>query len=345
MKNPVELFKWIRKKNHIQQSYSGKYAFVGIGNHSINNLYPVIDYLNVPLKYIVTKTTKTADLLNQNYPDVIATNDYQQVLDDNEINGVFICAHPNDHYRLAKEALLKNKNVFVEKPLCLTLNELNDIDSIAKKTGNICVAGLQKRYSICSKILRKRLTKESIYSYNYKFAVGGYPEGNILWDIFIHPVDLIYFLFGKYDVISFQKSEQGKGLCTILMQTRHSNKVIGSLEISTMYSWNFPKEELCINTQKGIYEMANHQQLIYAPKPSNIMSIPVDKVFSSVPTKEYLFDTNNFLPVFQNNQLVSQGYFNEIKTFLDLCEGKKSNNLSAPESLIHTYSVIENILK
>lgn len=344
MKNPIELFKWYRKKNHIQQAYSGKYAFVGMGNHSINNLYPILDYLNVPLKYIVTKTESTADLIGRNYSDVIATNDYDRVLQDDEINGIFICANPQAHYRLTRETLEKGKNVFVEKPACLSSKELEDIINIQKKTSKVCLVGLQKRYSVCSEILKKRLPKESIISYNYKFCLGGHPEGNIYWDIFIHPVDLVYFLFGEYKILSFQKIEQGKGLYTILLHTKH-RETIGSIEISTCYSWNYPKEELNINTQKGIYEMINHQRLTYMRKPSSVMSVPMDKIFDSAPTKEFFYDTNNFLPVFQNNQLVSQGYFNEIKTFLDLCENKKADSLSSPHTLVNTYAIIESIMK
>ncbi len=344
MRNPLEFFKHIRKKKYIQQSYSGKYAFVGIGNHSINNLYPVLDYLNVPLKYIVTRTGETADLVNQNYSSVIGLTDYKQVLEDPEINGILICAAPESHYQLTKEALSRGKHVFTEKPLCFSSRELDEIKRITEETGKVCLVGLQKRYSTCSEILMKRLPKENIISYNYTFGVGGYPEGDMFRDVFIHPIDWISFLFGKYELVSFRKSMQGKGLCTVFMQTKHKD-MIGTVEMSTSYSWNYPKETLSINTQKGIYEMINHLQLIYMPKPSNIMSIPMDKVFNFVPTKEYLFDTDNFLPAFRNNQLVSQGYFNEINTFLNLCEHKKARNLSSPEKITHTYSIIEKLTK
>ena len=58
----INKYKAFRKKKQLSQysSYSGEYAFVGVGNHSLSNLYPVIDYLGVPLKYIYSnKLTKT----------------------------------------------------------------------------------------------------------------------------------------------------------------------------------------------------------------------------------------------------------------------------------------------
>ena len=71
MKNAIEYFKKIRKKKYLAQSYSAKYAFVGMDNHRINTIYVLIDYLNVPLKYLVSKTSETANLINHNYPEVI----------------------------------------------------------------------------------------------------------------------------------------------------------------------------------------------------------------------------------------------------------------------------------
>lgn len=52
IKNIIERYKRVRSMRQLKQKYGGNYAFVGIGNHSTNNLYPVLNYLHVPLKYI-----------------------------------------------------------------------------------------------------------------------------------------------------------------------------------------------------------------------------------------------------------------------------------------------------
>ncbi len=56
IKNIIECYKRIRSMRQLKQIYGGNYAFVGIGNHSTNNLYPVLNYLHVPLKYICCKS-------------------------------------------------------------------------------------------------------------------------------------------------------------------------------------------------------------------------------------------------------------------------------------------------
>ncbi len=340
MHSLIDRFKWIRKKNIIQKSYQSKYAFVGIGNHSLHNLYPVLSFLNVPLKYIVSRSQKTTGLVQQNYPLVIATTNFDDVLNDSGVRGVFICSDPASHFQLAQKALSHGKHVFVEKPVCLSFNELQALIETAQSTRTNCVVGMQKRYSSCSRLLSKRLDLKQVISYNYRFAVGAYPEGDIVWDMFIHPLDLVVFLFGKPEIISVLKTKKEKGNLTILLQIRHEN-IIGTIEISTAYSWTQPFEELLINTQRGVYEMKNHQSLIFSPKPQTVLSIPVEKILSYTPERQILFDGNSFLPVAKNNQLVSQGYFGEIEEFVNLCENKTQKNSSSLESLADTYRILE----
>jgi virulence factor len=110
MKELIEKLKQIRKRAYMKNSYSSKFAFVGIGNHSISNLYPIINYLRLELKYIVTKSEKNANIIDKNFLNIEGTFDLEKVLNDTEIKGVFISANPEAHFNLVKKALLAGKN-------------------------------------------------------------------------------------------------------------------------------------------------------------------------------------------------------------------------------------------
>ncbi len=114
MQKLIEQFKNYRKRRYIVKTSKKSYAFVGIGNHSINNLYPIINYFRLNLKYIVTKSSVNAELIDKNFTNSIGTNDLDKVLTDDDISGVFISANPSSHYELVKNALKADKNVFVE---------------------------------------------------------------------------------------------------------------------------------------------------------------------------------------------------------------------------------------
>lgn len=328
----------------LQNRFNSNYAFVGIGNHSVNNLYPVIHYLQIPLKYIIVKSRETAGLIGEKQTGARVTTDLEAVLNDEDVNGIFISANPDSHYSLVKKCLSHHKNVFVEKPPCKTFDELKDLVRTEKESGKTCLAGFQKRYSSCVNILKKQLKINQIISYNYRFVLGAYPEGNPLWDLYIHPVDLISFLFGETKLLSVAETKSSVSATSIFLQTMH-NQIVGNMEISTQYSWNQPLELLSVNTEKGVYTLKNHQSLTFEPKSASLFSMPGEKIFHTVPGKKYLFNGNNFLPVLENNQVVSQGYFSEIKTFADICENRKPENLSPLSSLITTYELITKIEK
>ena len=337
----IEKYKTYRKKKQLEKVYTSKYAFIGIGNHSINNLYPVINFLNASLKYIVTKNKDTASFVNDAYDNIEGTNDLDKVLNDSDIKGVFISANPKSHFSLIKKVLAKDKNVYVEKPPCSTLDELNELIELEKKSKGFVLVGFQKRYAPLFNILKPNL-KDAKY-YNLRFFTGNYPEGDEILDLFIHPLDIVSYLFGESKILSSKKINTQKGATTYLLHIEHNNGIIGNIELSTDFWWAKAKESFYINTEKYIYESENTSKLIRYKKPTTILNIPLEKIKPPVITTELLYEKNEFLPVKEHNQLYSSGYFNEIKTFLDLSEGLKTENLSSLKSLISTYNLIENL--
>jgi virulence factor len=325
----------------LRHSYTGSFAFVGIGNHSLNNLYPVLHYLDVPLKYIVVKSQKTAKLINQNRTGIEGTTDYDRVLADPDIKGILICAAPGSHYELVKRALLHKKNVFVEKPPCCNGNELRDLIETERLSTKSCLVGLQKRYSTCTGILKKEIAGSDVISYNYRFVTGNYPEGDPYWDLFIHPVDLAAFIFGEMQPVSVVKTGRA-GAISVFIQARQG-PTIASIELSTQYSWNNSCESLTVNTSKGVYTLSNHRLLDFQPAPGVLFSIPKEKIFPSVSQTKHLFNGNSFLPVVENNELMAQGFYRELKCFVDICENKKTTNHSTLASLIPVFDLLASL--
>src|ERR1035437_8974508 len=73
--------------------------------------------------------------LGQLYPSVKTEPDFNRILADDEIKGVVISTPAIFHYTMAKQALEAGKDVFVEKPLSLTLAEGQELVNLAQKTG------------------------------------------------------------------------------------------------------------------------------------------------------------------------------------------------------------------
>ena len=338
-KHLIDRYKHIRSTSLLRHSYLGKYAFVGIGNHSMNNLYPVLAYLHIPLKYICCKSANKLPLIERIYTGVRATTSLQEILADEEVKGVFVSVEPQAHFAIAVEVLKSGKALFIEKPPCQSLEDLKRLVDLQKEHDTIVEVGLQKRNSPIMRILKRELRKSkgSVY-YNLKYLTGVYPEGDALFDLFIHPLDCMTFLFGTTQV----KYVKSIGNHTLMLILEH-HSAIGMLELSTGYSWNDAKEQWTINTDRGIYEMDQFDSLTFQRKSPIVMGIPLEKVFPCRKTTVSLFERNNFIPLQGNNQIVSQGYYDTIKGFVDVVEGKTKCQLSTLERLTYTYSLIEDI--
>ena len=61
----IERYKRIRTKHFLAQTYQYSYAFVGMGQHSLTNIYPVLHYLSVPSKYIRATSERKARIIEQ----------------------------------------------------------------------------------------------------------------------------------------------------------------------------------------------------------------------------------------------------------------------------------------
>ena len=340
IKSIINRYKHIRSKQLLGKSYTGQYAFVGIGNHSTNNLYPVLSYLHVPLKYICCKSPDKLKLIEAAYTGVKATTNLQQILVDEDIKGVFVCTSPQSNFHIAAEVIKSGKAAYIEKPPCHNSEELNTLIEYREKADKQVVAvGLQKRSAPTIIKLRNEINKAGgTVTYNLKYLTGKYPEGDILTDLFIHPIDCIAYLFGNVEDIKMEKVENH----TLFLIMKHK-KAAGIVELSTNYSWNGSKEHLTVNTSKGIFELDQMEKLKWKGKPKSMAGVPLEKIFHQQTIKKNLVERNNFVPTLQNNQIYSQGYYDAIKNFIDRVENKYDAEITTLENIIETYRILDHI--
>jgi virulence factor len=202
------------------------------------------------------------------------------------------------------------------------------------------MVGLQKRYAPAIQLLKKRLSKEHLINYDLHYLTGAYLEGDALLDLYIHPLDLVCYLFGKPETIASRQI--AKDSYILMLQHPH---IVGTLELSTTYSWTAAEESLKVCTRSGIYRLSQMEELVFTSTPSTVFGIPIEKLRPNHETRELLFLRNNFTPILVNNQIHSQGYFNEIENFIDAVEGLGNKISTSFRNVRDTYEIIFKIKK
>ncbi|OQX56292.1 MAG: oxidoreductase [Candidatus Cloacimonas sp. 4484_209] len=137
------------------------------------------------------------------YPDIKAVSSFKQVLEDKNIKGVVIATPAIYHYQMAKEALLSDKDVFVEKPLALKVREGQELVDIAKERGRLLMVGHILQYHPAVIKLKELIDKGDLgkiqYVYSNRLNIGKIrSEENILWSFAPHDISVILMLLNEF---------------------------------------------------------------------------------------------------------------------------------------------------
>ena len=161
------------------------------GKNLVRNFYE-LDSLNT----ICDVDEEKIKTLFKKYPSLNVTYDYRQVLKNPEIRAVVIATHAVSHYQLAKDALLSEKDVFVEKPIALNYEDGEELVSLAKEKGKILMVGHILEYHPAVVKVKEMVNRGELgnikYIYSNRLNLGKFRnEENILWSFAPHDISII----------------------------------------------------------------------------------------------------------------------------------------------------------
>ncbi|MCB1149147.1 MAG: Gfo/Idh/MocA family oxidoreductase [Chlamydiia bacterium] len=177
-----------------------KLALVGAGYWG-KNLARNFDQLGA-LHTICDTSEALLDSYQEKYPGVRLTSNFKVVLDDPEIKQVAIAAPALLHYKLAHQALMAGKDVFVEKPLCMNSIEGEKLIKLAEERGLILMVGHILHFHPCVRKLKELIAAGELGRVQYitsnRLNLGSYrTEENALWNFAPHDVSVILSLLGN----------------------------------------------------------------------------------------------------------------------------------------------------
>jgi UDP-2-acetamido-3-amino-2,3-dideoxy-glucuronate N-acetyltransferase len=148
------------------------------------------------LNTICDLDTKGLAEFKSKYPAVNTETDYAAILMNNEIAGVVLATPAVLHFRMAKEALQSGKDVFVEKPLSLKIEEGKELVALAEEQGRILMVGHLLEYHPAVIKLKELLAKGELgkirYIYSNRLNLGKIrTEENVLWSFAPHDISVV----------------------------------------------------------------------------------------------------------------------------------------------------------
>jgi predicted dehydrogenase/threonine dehydrogenase-like Zn-dependent dehydrogenase len=137
-----------------------KIGMIGAGQFTKGTLLPAIRKVKIPYDLIgvATASGHSGKHVAKKFGFQYCTTDYKEILNDKDINLVLITTKHGLHAKFVIESLKAGKDVFVEKPLCLDEQELNEIIKIYNKVGKerLLAVGFNRVFSPYTKFIKEQ---------------------------------------------------------------------------------------------------------------------------------------------------------------------------------------------
>jgi len=167
------------------------------GKNLVRNLYG----LGV-LKTVCDTNLEMLGSFKTEYPEIETTASLSSVLADPDITAVAIATPAAEHTKHATEALLAGKDVYIEKPLCLSEKEGRELIELARETERILMVGHLLWYHPAILKLKSLIEHGELgrilYIYSNRLNLGKLRrEENVLWSFAPHDISVILGLIGE----------------------------------------------------------------------------------------------------------------------------------------------------
>lgn len=184
-------------------------ALIGTGGFATGMHLPNMSKLSSKynIRAIVNRTGQKAKAVAEQYGADYATTDVEEVLKDVEVDLIMITTQHGNHGSLTLQGLKAGKHVFVEKPLCVTRQELEEIRTFYDSTPEppMLMVGFNRRFSPYAVEIKKAVSQRSSpIMAHYRMNAGYIPldhwthehGGRIVGEA-CHLIDLMTYLTGS----------------------------------------------------------------------------------------------------------------------------------------------------
>lgn len=174
-------------------------AVVGAGGWGKNHVRNYSMLPGAELRYVCDRDDSARARVAQQYPETQVVSDLSAVVDDPQVHGVVVATDAPSHHEIALQALKSGKDVFVEKPLCLSAANAGELCDVAEKEGRILMVGHLLLYHPAVLSLRDLIVKgelgDVLYIYAQRVNLGVVRrDENAWWSLAPHDVSVTNYL-------------------------------------------------------------------------------------------------------------------------------------------------------
>jgi predicted dehydrogenase len=199
------------------QAMLPRVGFIGCGAFSTSCLYPALRLLafglepygsepEVDLVACCDMDERLAERNARAFGFQRAYSDHRKMLEQEELDTVFVVMHPQLQPSLAIEVMESGRNAYIEKPPAKTLGEVRAMRDVSRRTGRFCQVGFMKRFSEPYMMAREIAARPdfgrlSVYESRKARNAPYPPVYDYLNDFVCHHLDLARYYMGDVEYV------------------------------------------------------------------------------------------------------------------------------------------------
>lgn len=180
-------------------------GIVGYGYWGPNLVRNYLECKGCLVKYICDKSSDQLRRAAMQYPSIIATQHYKDLLNDPEVNAIVIATPISTHYLLGKEAIMHGKHVFIEKPLAATSRQAEELVELAERKKVTLMVGHTFVFSPpvakTKEIIESGELGNIYYISSSRVNLGLHQsDASVIWDLAPHDLSILFYWLGEEPV-------------------------------------------------------------------------------------------------------------------------------------------------
>ena len=179
-----------------------KVGICGFGYWGPNLFRNFASHPNFTVVAVADKSKVRQEQARRSNANLLTFDDATEMIEHDNIDAVAVATPVGTHYPIAAHAIRKGKHVLVEKPLCETSEEGEELVALAKRAGVALLVDHIYVFHEVTRYLKKLATTGQLGTISYfnslRVNLGLFqPDVNVLWDLAPHDFSIMDFLFGE----------------------------------------------------------------------------------------------------------------------------------------------------
>ena len=186
---------------------------IGVGYWGPNLLRNLVENKECEIKTVVDPSKDRREFVNGLYPNILTTDQHDDVFNDTEIDAVVISTPVASHFNLTMKTLKSGKHVLVEKPMATKIDQVKQIGELAKEKDLIAMVGHTFLFNSAVRYVKTLIDLGELgdirYIYSQRVNLGRIRNDvDALWNLAPHDVSIIQYWLDDPDPISVSRHGQ-----------------------------------------------------------------------------------------------------------------------------------------